>query len=90
MNKLQIASLTYAQLRAERAKVEYEIGSVAKYLKTVKKRKIKFKEFTLFIDDSSRTTLPRQAVLDRLGADWVRAHEKTTRFKVIRVVGNKK
>jgi hypothetical protein len=90
MNKLRLASLAYAQLRADRAKVEYEIGSVAKYLKAVKKRKVIFKDFTLFIDDSSRTTLPRQAVIDRLGVDWVRAHEKTTRFKVLRVVGNKK
>jgi hypothetical protein len=90
MNKLRIASLTYAQLRADRAKVEYEIDSVAKYLKTVKRRKVTFKDFTLFIDDSSRTTLPRQAVVDRLGVDWVKAHERTTRFKVIRVVGNKK
>ena len=90
MTKVRLACLAYAQLRLDRAKVEYEIGSVAKYLKTIKKRKVTFKDFTFFIDDSCRTTLPRQAVLDALGADWVRAHEKTTRFKVIRIVKNKK
>lgn len=89
MNKLKLASLTYAQLRAERSKLEYEIGEIAKFLKTSKKRKIKCKGFTLFVDDGSRTFIPREAVLKELGPDWVRVHEKTTKFRLIRVVKEK-
>lgn len=90
MNKLKLASLTYAQLRAERSKLEYEIGEVAKFLKSGKKRKIKCRGFTIFIDDASRTFIPREAVLKELGPDWVRYHEKTTKFRSIRVVKDKK
>lgn len=90
MNKLKLASHTYTELRAERSKLEFEIGEVAKFLKNCKKRKIKCKGFTIFIDDSSRTFIPREAVLKELGPDWVRVHEKTTKFRLIRVVKDKK
>lgn len=90
MNKLKLASLTYTELRAERSKLEFEIGEVAKFLKNSKKRKIKCKGFTIFIDDSSRTFIPREAVVKELGPDWVRVHEKTTKFRSIRVVRDKK
>lgn len=90
MNKLRLASHTYTELRSERSKLEFEIGEVAKFLKNCKKRKIKCKGFTIFIDDSSRTFIPREAVLRELGPDWVRVHEKTTRFRSIRVVRDRK
>lgn len=90
MNKLRLASHTYTELRSERSKLEFEIGEVAKFLKNCKKRKIKCKGFTIFIDDSSRTFIPREAVVKELGPDWVRVHEKTTKFRSIRVVRDKK
>ena len=89
MTKLKVASIAYAQLREDRAKLEYEIGELKKFLKKSNKRKIKCKDFTLFIDDSSRTTLPREAVIARLGIEWVRAHERTIKFRSLRVVRNK-
>jgi hypothetical protein len=90
MSKVRIASLTYAQLRGERSKLEYELGEVSKFLKNCKRRKIKCKGFTIFIDDSSRTFIPREVVLKELGPDWVRINEKTTKFRSIRVVKDKK
>jgi len=90
VNKLRLASHTYTELRSERSKLEFEIGEVAKFLKNCKKRKIKCKGFTIFIDDSSRTFIPREAVVKELGPDWVRVHEKTTKFRSIRVVRDKK
>jgi hypothetical protein len=90
MTKLRLASLTYAQLRAERSKLEYEIGEVSKFLKKCKRRKIKCNGFTIFIDDSSRTFIPREVILKELGPDWVRVHEKTTEFRSIRIVKDKK
>ena len=91
MNKLRLRllSLAYSDLRGQRAKVEHEIGQLSRELKKIGKRKIKCKGFTLFIDDASRTTLPRQAVVDKMGENWVRAHEKTSRFRVIRIVRDK-
>lgn len=90
MTKLKLAGATYTHLRAERSKLEYQISEVARVLKTGKKRKIKCRGFTLFIDDGSRTYIPREAVLAELGPDWVRVHEKTTKFRLIRVVKDKK
>jgi hypothetical protein len=90
MTKVRLASFTYAQLRAERSKLEYEIGEVSKFLKRCKRRKIKCKGFTIFIDDASRTFIPREVVLRELGPDWVRVNEKTTKFRAIRVVKDKK
>jgi hypothetical protein len=90
MKKLRLACLRLTQLRVDRRKAEYGVSVVSRFLKKSNKREIKFRDYTFFIDDSSRTTIPRQSVLDALGADWVRAHEKTSRFKMIRIVRNKK
>jgi hypothetical protein len=88
--KLKLACVRLAQLRVERRKTEYGVALVSRFLKKSNRREIKFRDYTVFIDDSSRTTIPRQSVLDELGADWVRVHEKTSRFKMIRIVRNKK
>lgn len=90
MTKLKVAGAAYVHLKEDFSKLEYEIGELKKFLKKCKKRKIKCKGFTLFIDDCSRTTLPRSAVVARLGKEWVRAHERTIKFRSIRVVRNKK
>jgi len=87
--RLRLLSLAYADLRGQRAKVEHEMGELSRELKKIGKRKIKCRGFTLFVDDSSRTTLPRQAVVDKLGEDWVRVHEKISKFRVIRIVRDK-
>lgn len=89
MTKLKVASVAYATLREDLSRLEYEVGELKKFLKKSKKRKIKCKGFTIFIDDASRTTLPREAVVARLGKEWVRAHERTIRFRSLRVVRDK-
>lgn len=89
MTKFKLMAQAYNLLRGERSQLEHEIGELKKALKKSNKRKIKCKDFTLFIDDSSRTTLPREAVIARLGLEWVRAHERTIKFRSLRIVRHK-
>jgi hypothetical protein len=46
--------------------------------------------FTLLVQKAQRRTLRRSAVVSALGEKWVRAHEKKTNFKIIRIVEDKK
>lgn len=88
MRKLdaKLVANAYVVFRTDRARAEHELKKLAEVLKKWKKRKIKCDKFTIFVDDSARSYLPRQAVVNRLGEEWVRAHQKTTKFRMIRVV----
>ena len=52
--------------------------------------RIKGDGFTLLVQKAQRRTLMRSAVVSELGEKWVRAHEKKTNFKIIRIVEDKK
>jgi hypothetical protein len=87
MSKLdaKLVANAYVVFRTDRARAEHELKKLAEVLKRGK-RKIKCDKFTIFVDDSSRSYLPRQVVVNRLGEAWVRAHQKTTKFRMVRVV----
>ena len=82
----KLVATAYVAFRTDRVRAEHELKKLSEVLKRGKNRKIKCDKFTIFVDDSSRTYLPRQAVVNRLGEEWVRAHQKTTKFRMIRVV----
>jgi|GEM_PF-4381608 len=52
--------------------------------------RVKGDGFTLLVQKAQRRTLMRSAVVSALGEKWVRAHEKKTNFKIIRIVEDKK
>lgn len=82
----KLVAASYVVFRADRVRAEHKLKTLSDVLKRGKNRKIKCDKFTIFVDDSSRSYLPRQAVVNRLGEDWVRSHQKTTKFRMIRVV----
>jgi hypothetical protein len=82
----KLVATSYVAFRSDRVRAEHQLRKLSDVLKKWKKRKIKCDKFTIFVDDSSRTYLPRQAVVNRLGEEWVRANQKTTKFRMVRVV----
>ncbi|NBZ96741.1 MAG: hypothetical protein EBR40_10015 [Proteobacteria bacterium] len=82
----KLVATAYVAFRSDRVRAEHQLKKLSEVLKKWKKRKIKCDKFTIFVDDSSRSYLPRQAVVNQLGEAWVRAHQKTTKFRMVRVV----
>jgi hypothetical protein len=80
----------YVQLRDKRSKLEHKVRGIGYILKNSKKNKFVLKNMTVYIDEGTRTHLPRHVVAKQMGEAWVKHNEVTTKFKIIRVIGRPK